>query len=729
VSPAAKNGWPVSVASATGQRVLLESIGGFAGSEQTSPISYYTSDRNGKGWDAAPFALPPAGLTLSALGLARSSDLSEGLALFGSTSGRDEDIYIQSLPQGTPREIGPIYAPTALSAGEPLSSELSAPSASNDLGHVLFTILGPALTRPGAPDFLWREVGDSTVENTGPLDGGQGFASLYEYVGIGNSVPALVGVSKTGHLISQCGTSLGSYPGGAVSRFNSEELYNAISIDGSRTFFTAGAADEGPAQDPHHCTSSGEGDGPSADELFARTHGSETTAVSLPTTGAAGDCLACNEGEPTGEPDGSVGEGAVFQGASSDGSKAFFLTTWPLLRSDGDHTMDLYEYDFNAPPHEKIVQVSRGGAGDATSGQGAEVQGVARVSQDGSHVYFIAKGVLTGEPRGGGCISELNPAELTEEEVTREGRCRPKREADNLYVYDMVTGATGFIGTLLPADSGDWQQKDSRPVDATPDGRFLAFTSTADLTVDDTSKTGVQVFEYNAETEKMARVSIGQHGFNDNGNTVQYNAAIVHPAYTGTEDPAAQLTSISDDGTIVVFQSSDALTPEALGGLPNVYEYRNGAVSLLSDGQDRSLQLGAIPSTALVGMDGSGEDVFFTTADQLVPQDGDTQLDVYDARVNGGFAPLSTLAACESEGCQGGLAQAPVFSAPASTSQPAGEEVVETSAPKATRSKANAKKVPVKHRRKAKPRKKARKAGAGHPRRHAKTVGRRARRR
>jgi hypothetical protein len=475
-------------------------------------------------------------------------------------------------------------------------------------------------------------------------------------------------------------------------------------------FFTAAAADEGSAPGSHHCTENGEGYGPSADELLARTDGSETTAISLPSTGPAGDCSACNSGEPEGEPNGSVGEGAVFQGASSSGSKVFFLTTWPLLQADRDHTLDLYEYDFTAPPHEKIVQVSRGAAGDPTPGEGASVKGVARVSEDGSHVYFVAEGRLTSEPRGGGCLAGLSPAELEEEEETKEGQCRPKKEADNLYVYDTVTGGTAFIGTLSPADAEDWAQRDARPVDATPDGRSLVFTSSADLTQGDTSRSVPQVFEYSTEAETLTRVSIGQGGFNNDGNTEQYGATIAYPKYTGKQDPAPQLASVSDDGSTVVFQSSDALTPDALQGLPNVYEYRNGTVSLLTDGQDRSIQLGQ-PSTALVGMDGSGADVFFTTADQLVPQDGDTQLDVYDARVDGGFAPTIASAACEGEGCQGPLAPSAVFPLSNSASQAAGENVVETP-PRVTKPKAPRKRTKAPRRRRMRTQQRGAKPGA-----------------
>jgi hypothetical protein len=685
VSPPAKNGWFVVVAGANEKNVLMRSVGGFADSNQTTITGLYDAERNGNGWTTKSFAPVPSGLTAEGGFQAASSDLDSGLFYYIQPlrGARSVGLYTGALPDGGMTEVGPIYSQAALSAGEPSGGGLQAPSASNDLGHILFGISGPSPAVLGAPNFLWREIGDSTVENTGPLYGSQGFDSLYEYAGTQMAHPALVGLDSGGHLISQCGTSLGYPLEGNFARLASEETFNAISGDGSRVFFTAAAADEGPAPGSHHCTEDGEGYGPSADALFARSGGSVTTAISLPSTGPGGDCSACSSGEPQGESNGSVGEGAVFQGAASDGSKAFFLTTWPLLKSDRDHALDLYEYDFGAVnAHEKIVQVSRGSVSDPTPGEGAFVRGVSRVSEDGSHVYFVAEGKLTGEPRGGGCLADLSAAELAEEEEKREGSCRPKKNAANLYVYNTITGKTAFIGTLLPADAEDWEQKDARPVDATPDGRFLVFTSSADLTPGDIDDVP-QVFEYSAEAETLVRVSIGQNGHGSD----QYGATIVYPEYIGSQNPAPQLTSVSDDGSLVVFQSSDALTPTALQGLPNVYEYRNGVVSLLSDGQDRTYQLGEVPSTALVGMDGSGNDIFFTTADRLVPQDGDTQQDVYDARVDGGFAPLVAPITCEGDGCQGALGSAPAFLTNGSTDQAAGEQVVEASTPERTRSK------------------------------------------
>jgi hypothetical protein len=73
----------------------------------------------------------------------------------------------------------------------------------------------------------------------------------------------------------------------------------------------------------------------------------------------------------------------------------------------------------------------------------------------------------------------------------------------------------------------------------------------------------------------------------------------------------------------------------------NVYEYHEGHVSLISDGHDLSVANSPCPlaepthgsASCLLGSDASGHNVFFESTDRLVPQDTDTQVDIYDARI------------------------------------------------------------------------------------------------
>ncbi len=396
--------------------------------------------------------------------------------------------------------------------------------------------------------------------------------------------------------------------------------------------------------------------------LFARIEESRTVAISEP---SKVDCSACDTSP-------GVLAGAEFDGISADGSKVFFSTAQPLLGSETETSANIYEYDFDAPaaspadPDGRIVHVT---AGEWGSG-GAQVQGnQTMVSEDGSHVYFMATGALKGAHNNQGQS--------------------PKENEPNLYVFDAETGATAFIATVSPTDPS-----------VTPDGQFLVFASFADLTPGDTSMyPAEQVFEYDAQTGELTRVSIGQNGFNDNGNSDTFGAEIPPGSHErgGGAYYMAPL-AVSDNGAYVAFESSDGLTPGAPNGdlvelayeeeghkerktyyAENVYEYHDGNVYLISDGKDTSFDLrdgeGSHGGSAvrLRGMSPSGEDVFFETADRLVPQDLDTQVDLYDARIDGGFpAPVSLLPSCTGDACQGPLSPAPTLLSPGSEFQ-AGE--------------------------------------------------------
>ncbi len=528
-----------------------------------------------------------------------------------------------------------------------------------------------------------RWPGDATV---------LGF-TLYEYAGTGHTgtgsdVPALVGVDNAGHQISECGTGLGS-----PNLFaGSSDAYNAVSRSGEEVFFTA---------KKHGCINYEEtdetvGTGPAADQLYARVGGQSASASTVNVAGSSG-CAAsasCN-----------VTAAVTYQGASQDGAKVFFTARQAgLLAGDSDGSNVLYECELPGdggaqPPATAVVDPCPSLKAVSVTGtvEGAGVLGVARVSQDGSHVYFVATGVLAANSNG-------QPAGFYPE---------AQSGADNLYVYEPDPAhpgqyKTAFIAMLCSAheksgsvtdtkcqsstsDGTVWQNFDSRPVEATPNGGFLLFASFGELTSDDTSGAS-QLFRYDAQTGELVRVSVGQKsasfpaGFNGDGNTAAYAAHFPIQSYGSSKAVASTAPSMSAEGPdpYVFFESSDGLTPGALnarqigefGGEPvyaeNVYEYHDGNVYLISDGQDLSRILNQKSAVILSGTDASGEDVFFQTSDSLVGQDTNTGQDVYDARVNGGFPAPASSPVCTGDACQGSLSGAPSLSLPGSVTQPGG---------------------------------------------------------
>ena len=599
--------------------ILGKSFGVFAGAKNTnSPLGGdYLFRRTSSGWVTVPFDVPftrfPDGEFHPIVGSDfRSSIWELGTDLPGLTPAPERDFYLRE-PSEAFSMIGPV-APAGARA-ETVGELIVFPrmlGASEDLTHLLFTSESRELVEK---EPFWPD--DSTIAE---------HPSLYEYVGTGNSEPTLVGVRNNGavhgavhvnegaELISQCGTTLG----GTAS---SNNAYNAVSSSGETVFLSAepgGCEGFNPQTKKEE-----EGQGPPVREIYARIEGRRTVSISEPTNGPGGECETCQEGSLS---------PATYRAASADGSKAFFTTTQKLLPVDTDSTLDLYEYDFNAPAGKKIIQVSAGGAGDSTPGKGAEVQGFTTASANGEYVYFVAKGVLTTEP---------NPS-------LQPGHEKAVAGGDNLYVYepDLANPGqhkTAFIAALAPGDAADWagfHVNDNNIVKVTPNGKFLLFQSTADLTPGDTS-TAAQLFQFDAETGGLTRVSIGHDGYDNNGNG---NGAVEvgeHPFQ-------------SSDGAYVFFDSTVPLAPQAAGsaGFSSVYEYHDGQVYLISDGRDTTSFGGSLGSV-VEGVSPSGADVYFTTGDSLLPSDTNTQIGIYDARADGGFPVPVQQSGCSDEACQG----------------------------------------------------------------------------
>ena len=633
VTPIHKNGavfgLGFAIAPATvsedGSRVIADSIqplGGAEGGAADRQIEGdpYAFTRTAEGWTTTPLAPSATQLDINTAFAALPDN---GAALFsGPTAPANEDDFYLREPSGSLLDIGPAY-PSTFGAAGVVSPEMVPGGFDPDFSVLVYKLNA---------NYKW------------PFDGTFASAvthlpSLYEYVGTGNAEPLLVGVSGgagSTDLVSACGTSVG---GLSIGR-----TLGDVSTDGRVVYFTASGRDNSA------CPTAAKA--PSTSQLYARVEESETVPISMRSpTECTGACASSKAGD------------AEFEGASADGSQVFF-TDPQRLTDDGTQGAstgkatenecsrsagcNLYLYDFSRPEGQNLIAVS---AGD-TSGQGPRVQGTMAISSDGTHVYFVAKGVLTSTPN-------------SQEQQAQAG-------ADNLYVYErdarFPEGRLSYITTLSASDSAEWNNG-PRLANVTPDGRFLVFTSYSDITADDESS-AAQVFRYDAQTETLIRVSIGERGFNDDGNAGSGDASIRKP-FTFRSDP-----TMSDNGAYVFFQSPIGLAPRALdmvkigvlsSGKPayaqNIYEYHEGNVYLISDGHDTA-SVGEAGESAvkLIGADTTGENVFFSTVDPLVSQDTDTQLDYYDARIDGGFPVIETPAGCEGEACQG-LQSIPVFGA------------------------------------------------------------------
>lgn len=320
----------------------------------------------------------------------------------------------------------------------------------------------------------------------------------------------------------------------------------------------------------------------------------------------------------------SLGDGtATLLATTPDGSTAIFTDPTAISDDAGDSGGGIYAYDVDAESLRDLTPYAPGDPG---------VQGVLGMSDSGSTVYFVASAVLAAGASAG---------------------------AMNLYVAR--DGAIEFIAELGSEDGGDWTASfEARTARVTPDGAHLAFLSTASLTGYDntdaiTGERDRELFVYDADEGRLVCVSCNPGGVRPTGS------ASIPVGTNSNYEPRI----LSDDGSRVLFDSTDALVAADDNGKQDVYEYVDGRPQLISTGTSGD-------ASALVDISPQGRDVFFTTRSRLVATDRDDASDIYDARLGGGFpTPVGSLP-CSGEACRGPLGS-PAALAPVATASRVGE--------------------------------------------------------
>lgn len=323
-------------------------------------------------------------------------------------------------------------------------------------------------------------------------------------------------------------------------------------------------------------------------------------------------------------------EDAIFQAASDDGSKLFFTTTEPLVDADDDNQLDAYRYDLDAPEGSRLTLLS---ADQELNDPAGGVDAIYGVSADGSYAYFSAGSQLVA---GG----------------------RPVQPPESL-VFSWHDGERAFVGSVLNPDQ-DGNESWSfalalRLSRVTPDGKRLLFVSSSP-----NQPTGEQsAAQCNGQPCRRAYVydaaADGGQGRLQcascipDGAPTASDVDYVPRVGTGGAQPEAHLNrALSEDGRYAFFSSADRLVPGDSNGRYDVYAYdtRSAQVSLLSSGQCNC-------NSYFVDASADGSDVFFTTREQLVGWDVDQTVDLYDARLGGGFPePASPPPTCQGDACQ-----------------------------------------------------------------------------
>jgi hypothetical protein len=573
-----------------GETTAYVSQGNFSNNAQSTPENPYFARRTPSGWTSltsVPSQAEYWGIEQSSI-LAQTPNFETSLYVARRPTDPSDTtrFYLRNV-DGTVTEVGPT-APIAtfteppgnVNTGLPSGAYVSLAATSEDLSHIAF--FGTA-------------AGD---------------ASLLEYVGTGSDDPRVISVNNEGKEIDPCGPHA-LVTGGRTS---------LMSRDGNTIAFEQEACEGHPRS------------------LYARV-GETTVELSRSrctrTSGDPGG--ACNApADPT------------LAGASPSGSVTYFTTSQQLVNSDIDQGQDLYacvlppgaiapQGSVNSCPTLEPVSV----AGTAA---GANVQEVMSVSKDGSHIAFIASGVITGTSTNDDGQHAVEGAE----NVYVFNRDAPVGER-LAFVSDLCAGS-GTSGSVAdPLCPPSPSTNDGAPVTGkqgpfvqiTANNRYMLFASYARLDSGDTDE-GADVYRFDTETGSLVRISVGQDGYDDNGNATNASAFIE----TNEGSHVAPRLSISESGEQVFFTTAEALVSQDTNNARDVYEWDAGHIYLISDGVTPS-------GSKLVSISPSGRDALFVTAAPLTWQDGDTAQDIYDARVDGGFPVPAGPASCSGEACQG----------------------------------------------------------------------------
>jgi hypothetical protein len=298
---------------------------------------------------------------------------------------------------------------------------------------------------------------------------------------------------------------------------------------------------------------------------------------------------------------------AVFRGASSNGERAFFTSTQALTETAPvGNTAKLYEYDATKPgsdPHN-LTYIAE------------EARSVIGISSDGSYVYF--------EQRHGtdGSIQLWHDGTISL--VVSEGS-----NLNNSITDGLANGYPELYASRV-----------------TPDGRWLLFE-----TGDGAIRVPGRLSVYNASSSTPVHpnvVCVSCLPSGETGTSHVFVNADVESGHVATSSHESH--ALSDDGRYVFFTTAAPLVADDHNNTPDVYEYDTaiGTVSLLSSGAEDE------GSSWFLDASTDGQDVFFVTEQPLVGWDTDAATDLYDARVDGGFAePVPAPVCASGDSCAG----------------------------------------------------------------------------
>jgi hypothetical protein len=315
------------------------------------------------------------------------------------------------------------------------------------------------------------------------------------------------------------------------------------------------------------------------------------------------------------------GNGAIdttFDGASADGTRVFFETTEPLVSNDTDVNFDIYERSGGTTKRVSLGQINGNGAFNAS---------FAGLSVDGDRVFFNSAEPLVGNDtdavgdvyeRSNGSTKRVTVGQINGNGAFAQNFRGASDDGSRVFfstTEKLVSNDTDALADVYQRSDGVTRKVSAGQING--NGLFDSFFS-------GTSAEGSRVFFRTAE--KL--VSGDTDGSDDlyqrsDGTTKRVSAGQIN----GNGAFNANLARASTDGARVIFTTSEPLVPADTDTSQDLYQRFDGQTTLISAGQ---INGNGVATVFIAGASADAKRVFFTTPEQLVPGDTDFQVDVYE---------------------------------------------------------------------------------------------------
>jgi DNA-binding beta-propeller fold protein YncE len=336
---------------------------------------------------------------------------------------------------------------------------------------------------------------------------------------------------------------------------------------------------------------------------------------------------------------GPEGEARVVQ-TNAPGDSIVYYSAAKVTGEDGDETADLYRWTLGKGNECLTCMVAN---------IGLELDSPLRpgnllVSEDLSHVYVsTVPGLVPGEGEG-------DPGSL----------------------YLIVDGELKYVS------KGDLFKDKAIELTAsmTPSGDVLVFyVAESGITADATGGFE-QYYLYSERSDSVECISCAPPGAAQGEPEERTPAgAAFGEALTGTDS-----WMLSEDGSTFAFNTPAALVPEDANGGPDIYEWHNGTIRLVTDGEGEYGGDVSVP-LRLSSISADGKNILFRVAARLTGFERDDVGQLFVARLGGGFPPPRPGAGCDEDACQGPLEGAPTFAQPGSAAIAGPGDTVERKPP------------------------------------------------